>query len=161
VHDLCEEDYKDSHVPELLKLPWGWYEFNRKRAGWHKRRILGQWKDPLLQMKNIMDMAKDNNKVQFVVVSEYTKSSFAYHFNYQVDSIKVLYSCPRVTVEKNEIENTTLKEIVASAKKYYLFLSANRDLKNPTHTFKAFSRFVECGNSDVYLVTTGCKEKKF
>lgn len=161
VHDLCEEDYEDSHVPELLKLPWGWYEFNRKRAGWHMRRILGQWKDPLFQMKSIMDMAKLNNNVQFVVVSEYTKASLAYHFDYPTDSIKVLYSCPRLTMKKDEIEDATLKEIVTTAKKYYLFLSANRVFKNPTHTFKAFSRFVDCHNSDAYLVTTGCKEKKF
>lgn len=161
VHDLCEEDYEDSHVPELLKLPWGWYEFNRKRAGWHKRRIMGQWKDPKLEMKSIMDMAKVNSRVQFVVVSEYTKASFAYHFNYPTDRIKVLYSCPRITVEKEGIEDATLKETIAYGKKYYLFLSANRELKNPAHTFKAFSRFVECGNSDSFLVTTGCKKKMF
>ena len=161
VHDLCEEDYNDSHVPELLKLPWRWYEFNRKRVGWYKRRFLGQWKDPLFQMKSIMDMANVNNKVQFIVVSEYTKASFAYHFNYPIDRIKVLYSCPRITVEKEEIEDSTLKETVASGKKYYLFLSANRELKNPAHMFKAFCRFVECGNSDSFLVTTGCKMKMF
>ena len=161
VHDLCMEDYEDSQVPELLNLPWGWYLFNRKRLGWHKRRILGQWKDPLLQMKNIMEMAHSNDNVQFITVSDYSLRSFQYHFDYPINRVKVLYSCPRVNLVREGVEDSVLKEVISSGKKYYLMLSANRDLKNPKHTFNAFRRFVECGHKDAFLLTTGCKERMF
>lgn len=161
VHDLCAEDYEDSQVPELLNLPWGWYMFNRKRLGWHKRRLLGQWKNPLLQMQNIMRMAKDNNLVQLVTVSDYSLRSLQYHFDYPIKRVKVLYSCPRVSLVKEGIEDSILKGVISSGKKYYLMLSANRNLKNPKHAFNAFRRFVDCGHNDIYLVTTGCKDKMF
>lgn len=161
VHDLCDEDYADSHIPELIDYSLGLYEFIRRRLRCLILRILGHRKKPLLRMKGIMDMAKTNNNVQFVTVSEYTKTSFAYHFDYPTERIKILYSCLRVLPETNSINDNVLKDVISSGKKYYLFLSSNRDLKNPVHTFNAFKRFVECGNRDAYIVTTGCGEKKF
>lgn len=161
VHDLCEEDYADSHVKELLKLPQRWFDFNRERLGLLKRKILGQWKDPLNRMNSIIEMANKNKHVTFVTVSEYSRYSFQYHFDYPTNQFKVLYSCPRVSVINEDVENDILKLVIATKKKYYLLLSANRSNKNPKHTFNAFRRFVECGHEDVYLVTTGCKEKMF
>lgn len=161
IHDLCSEEYSSSQVTEIPNLPYSWYGYNRMRAGLFKRKLLGQWRDSLVDMQTIMTLAERNKNVQLVTVSEYSKSSLAFNFSYPVEKIHVLYSCERISPKPNGFDDKVLEDIVSSGKTYYLMLSANRDMKNPKNAFAAFNRFVEYGHKDTYLVTTGCKQKQF
>lgn len=161
IHDLLSEEYKNSHVNEFPRLPYSIYEFNRSRLNLIMRKLFRQFRDSCDDMRCVMALVNKNKSVQLVTVSEYTRSSISFNFNYPIEKIPVLYSCERNFPEPNGINDPILGDVIQSNKKYFLMLSANRIMKNAKNAFTAFRRFIENGNGDFYLLTTGCKEKKF
>ena len=155
VHDLCEEEYQSNNINDYVKigkfceyLRWKFYIFRKGNKG-------------LKRLPPIINQAKKNTKFEIVCVSDYSKNSLIYNFNFPTERIYVLYSPLRINTSKQEIDNKTLCDLIKDNKKYYLFLNANRIFKNPHKAFNAFEKYVECGHHDMYIVTTGCKEKKF
>lgn len=99
-----------------------------------------------------------------VTVSNYSKGSIMYNFNVSEDRIRVLSSPERLYIEgeinEDQVANENLQEVIASNKKYFLIVSANRDAKNAKkalHAFKAFSAV----HTDSYIVTVGYGKELF
>lgn len=161
VHDLYVEEWADSQINEIPNLPYNWFRFTYVRLCQWTSKILGCWRDPHDVMKKVMNFVQYNKLAQLVTVSEYTRSSIDYYFDYPIERVPVLYSCERINLTSNNIDDHTLSEIVSSSKRYYLMLSANRPMKNSKNVIKAFRRFVENGHKDVYLLTTGLKKQEF
>lgn len=155
IHDLCNEEYEFNKIDEYVRLN------NFKGLLRYKFHFLRHKKKHLDKIPKIIKQAQINPDFQLVTVSEYSKSSICYNFDYPKDSIKVLYSPERVNIYRDEIECADLQQLLYSKKRYYLMLNANRIMKNATKAFHAFKRYQEITGNDVYLVTTGCKERMF
>lgn len=116
----------------------------------------------MLQPAFALFRKREDNTI--VTVSNYSKGSIMYNFNVSEDRIRVLSSPERLYTEgeakENQATNEALQEVIASNKKYFLIVSANRDAKNAKkalHAFKAFSAV----HTDSYIVTVGYGKELF
>ncbi len=155
IHDLCNEEYDKNKIDEYVHLN------NFKFLLRYKFHMLRHGKKHLKNIPLIIEQAKINPNFHIITVSNYSKDSIAYNFDYSSDKIEVLYSPERINIYKEEIDTPLLQKLLDSKKRYYLMLNANREMKNPNKAFHAFERYQELSGKDIYLVTTGCKESKF
>jgi glycosyltransferase involved in cell wall biosynthesis len=158
IHDLCEEEY--------VSVNWNYYVMIDHPYQLFKRmlrdRIRG--KKQLNEMKSIMRMMDNNRNVDIITVSNYSKSALAYHFGLK-DRVHTLYSPERLFRSSDVIENPVLADLVGSGKRFYLMVSANRNMKNPNKAVNAFKRYLEVNfDKDAekpMLVSLGYPQPKF
>lgn len=94
-------------------------------------------------LSGFINALKDNEKWRCITVSEYSRHSLEYFYEVPSSRIQVLYS-PERTMECNDKpSDKKLAEIIASGRKYYLLISADRPLKNANRTLLAFNRYCE------------------
>ncbi len=84
-------------------------------------------------------------------VSKYTANALKCYFPEIKKDIKVCYAPLRKAAKGKGIENSKLKQLVESGKKYFFMVAANRIYKNPGIVMKAFSKI--CKEYDVTLLT--------
>ncbi len=114
-----------------------------------------EYKQSLYRLEPIINLLKKNSKVQVIAVSDYTKASLIYNYGLSEESISVYYSPHRIyEKEDGVISNKTLKEVIASGKKYFLMVSANRELKNPKKVVHAFKQYAR-SHPESYLLVIG------
>lgn len=155
IHDLQDEEcgFNNIHLfnklQSLSKLSFLKYWLrDYPKVNWNRR------------MSSIIELYKSNKNVFLVTVSEYSKYSL--RFNYGIcNRIDVLYSPQRLIEEKKVIDNSQLRDLIASRKKYYLLLGGNRPLKNADRVLRAFKAYSENCNSSGYLVTIGMETSFF
>lgn len=155
VHDICDEEYRNSKINWYLRLYTPWI-FLKKII----RRLLGL-DNYVTRMNNIVKMCNNNINTDLITVSNYSRFSIDYYLPSITNKIHVLYSPERQTAYEETIENTTLNDIISQKKKYYLFLSANRELKNARKTLSAFKTYSEKYDSKAYILTTGSISQQF
>lgn len=116
----------------------------------------------MLQPALALFRKREDNTI--VTVSKYSKGSIMYNYNVPEDRIRVLSSPERLYTEGetnvDQVANVKLQEVIATHKKYFLIVSANRDAKNAKkalHAFKAFSAI----HTDSYIVTVGYGKELF
>ena len=106
------------------------------------------------KMKGIIELARNNENVQLITVSDYTRISFLYNYGIDKGKVKVLWSPARECVNSQWIVNPGLKYVLEKKLRYILMVSANRSHKNCLKVINAFTKFSEY-NKDYYLVTIG------
>lgn len=160
VHDLMDEEFANSHVNEFLQLD-NTYRLVRQRLGKMWRNLLRR-RVGLKRMKPVIHLHNHNPRCTIITVSEYSRNTLLYNFDIDMNRVKVLYSPARVTHTTDKIDNTQLKQLVESGKRFYLFVNANRFAKNPEKAIKAFHRYTQTKEGeDAYFVTLGYKTQKF
>lgn len=153
VHDLVDEEFATSHINEYLLLDNKFSFYRRELGNVYKRLIRKQI--GIKRMEPVIDLFRNNNRCHIVTVSNYSKNSLIYNFDIDTNRISTLYAPERVSKYSDKIENNQLNAIIASNKKYYLMLSANRYTKNPYKAIKAFNRYAQIVDSNAYLLTVG------
>lgn len=159
VHDLMNEEFAVSKVNQALLLN-RLLKMMKLRFGAHYRRLQNA-KKGTGRMTGIMQKAQADPSFQLVTVSNYTRNTLSYHFDYPLDRVEVLFSPQRITKATDVIENEQLRALVGERKKYYLMLSANRLAKNAEKAIAAFQRYAETDGQDCYFVTVGYPQAKF
>lgn len=160
VHDLVNEEFATSHIDACLQLDSLWTYLRFRLKGFMHR--LKHRNDGENRMLPIMRMAQSNKDVQLVTVSQFSKCSLGYHFDFPQQRIEVLFSPQRVSTSTAPVENVTLQRLIDSGKKYFLMLSANRIAKNAKKALRAYQRYhaTEQGN-DTLFVTVGYPRSEF
>lgn len=102
------------------------------------------------------------NDVDIITVSEYSKNSIIYIYP-QIKSQIHVWASPLCTerIDRENIDNKELADLVKKGKKYFLLLSADRIMKNGDRMIKSFHRYVTIEKKDYYLVTVGYGKKEF
>lgn len=116
----------------------------------------------LLQPALALFRKREDNTI--VTVSNYSKGSIMYNFNVSEDRICVLSSPERLytagEAKEDQVANVKLQEVIATHKKYFLIVSANRDAKNAKKALHAFNAFSAI-HTDSYIVTVGYGKELF
>ena len=159
IHDLCDEDFENSHLFEYLRLMSPSHNFiERYKIGilnkllYLKRRFSLLLKDYAEQNKIefgknttrlqwIQKLVDSNPLVKLVTVSDYTKSAALFYHKWPEECITVLYSPERLWFQESEIENSVLNSIIDSRKKYFLLCGGNRQTKNTGKCISAFLKY--------------------
>ena len=116
-------------------------------------------KTPLNNYYTLIHFCEQSN-VHIVTVSDYSKSSILYYFpQLSSKNITILYPPMRNIPIKNNIENESLREFLATHKPYFLLLNIHRKDKNAKFALDVFQRFIM--DENFYLVTTGGGEMLF
>lgn len=155
IHDLSYEEKSQNFIDLWMQM----YRSNLHFAwNWGKSMLRGA--PSLGLMKPFRLLMERNNKFRIIAVSEYTKNTLKYQFDFNEFHIVTLYSPERIYQNQaSHIENTALGDIIARKKKYFLALHGNRPMKNVEKVIRAFGRYVEEHN-DVFILTTGMTEKR-
>lgn len=155
IHDLNDQELYHNKINDLVRLETI-NKFTR-----YKISGLIHKKQQISRLDAILNQTQSNTEFKIITVSQYSKMSLLYNFDYVLNNIDVLYSPERILRESNIIENAQLRTLIQQRKKYFILLSANRVMKNAKNAMNAFQRYVEHTKEDVYIATTGLKEKMF
>ena len=178
-HDLCDEEFYSNKISTYLRLSSLDAELPIKQTLKDRIRTFffpnmhldnfSKWyisfggnkiyKSHQNRMPPIIQLFHNNPKMEFIVVSEYTKSSMIYNYNIPSEKIRVLYSPERISYSEDSLCCDVLKKIIIEGKKYFLFVSANRKVKNIDKTINAFRKYAEI-HPESYLVTIGYNGSK-
>ena len=152
IHDIWDVEREDNHIELVVhdrtaETRWRWVKrmvntisgrFNRQQQAIYH---------------HIMPLYAAPNTVAFTV-SEYTRNALEYYFPQLADKdIHICYSPTRKAAMQPEVENKTLREIIAEGRPYLLMLAANRRFKNVHVLTKVFKR-LQADYPDLYLITT-------
>lgn len=158
IHDMYVEEMASSKIEYLHYLVHPW-RFIYNILGRIKVRLLS---GTITSRSTLMRHLIENNNSEIITVSNYTKQSIEYNFPNYTNKIHVFYSpmkiCPQ---EDNEINNTELKGIIESQKKYFLLLSADRITKNGEKMLKAFYHYATYDDPSALILTTGYRKSMF
>lgn len=155
VHDLSYEEKSSNYVDLWMQM----YRSNFHFAwNWGKYLIKGA---PSLGLMTPYKILMRNNKnFEIIAVSEYTKNTLKYQFDFDETRISVLYSPERIYANSStSIQNENLKNLIVKKKKYFLVLHANRPMKNVEKVIRAFEKYVKY-HEDIYLVTVGIVKER-
>lgn len=177
VHDLCDEEFFHNKILTYIKLSSKDAELPIKPTFKDKIRQLifpnmhldnfSNWyiscggnkiyKFHMNRIPSIIQLFHNNPNVEFIAVSRYTKASIIYNYNIPSDKINVLYSPERTSISKSRTVCESLKKLIEGNKKYFLFVSSNRKVKNIDKTINAF-RIYSKRYHDYYLATIGYED---
>ena len=152
IHDIFNVEREDNHIELVIHD-----RIAESRWQWIKRMIntiSGRFNFQQQAIYNhIMPLYSAPNTIAFTV-SEYSRNALEYYFPQLVDKkIQIYYSPTRKVTLLAEVENTTLRKIIAEGKTYLLMLAANRRFKNAHTLIKVFKR-LQADYPDLYLITT-------
>lgn len=173
VHDLVDEEVYQRNIDVFVELLRPSFQLEQKDSSLieflqYKKRLLsfmfffrnnqkGKW-NKQSRTGFIAKQYKNNPNFHLITDSEYSKKSIILNCKISADSIDVLYPPERMFLNNSSVSNH-IKECI-EGKKIYLFLNADRSLKNPYNTITAFKAFAEA-NHDCFLVTAGYPQKEF
>ena len=146
IHDIFDYERLDNQIDLIIP---------DNALTWCKRLInlrSGRWKKQALKTyQNIMPLYTAPN-TQAYTVSEYSRNALQYYFPEIRKEIHICYSPLRTADMGKAIENSSLKRLVTSGKRYLFLLAANRRYKNASLLFKVFKRLHQ-EHPDLYLLT--------
>ena len=153
-HDY-QERFRHRFLNQLRYLRQTWRLmkriFDARCKGWNS-----SYSVPIAPFANLY---KNNGKTFFLVSSTFSRFVLRYHYGMQDNRRIIVRFCPeRIPAESAEIQDSALKEIIQSRRKFFLMVNANRRPKNPYKLVKAFERFCQF-NDDIDLVMVGYKRK--
>lgn len=149
IHDLIQKETEDIKLHQYLELN-SWFKLTKALIKKRKKKFFAKKQ---AHNHNLMSFVQKPN-VQIVTVSEYSKFSLFYYYENLKKDIKVLHSPEKEIIVNQYIENVFLKAILEQKKKYFLIVSADRELKNAEIVITVFKKFSEL-NPDFYLLTIG------
>lgn len=155
IHDLFQKEIEDIKLHQYLKIN-SWIDLTKDFFHNWKKKILKPIQVPVYN--NLINFVKNDN-VELITVSEYSKFSLLYYYQKLNKEIKVLYSPEKKIIVKQDIENLILRSIIDQKKKYFLIVSADRELKNAEIVINVFEKFSK-NHPDLYLLTIGYPESK-
>lgn len=157
IHDLFIEEFNNSRLEEYLdleKLP---------KMVWNKsaRAIYNKvhWNNLSKRISNLINSINLDH-TEFIVVSDYTRSTLLYHYGISGSHVHTLYSPARIPIHTEKTENSALQKLVNQHIPYLLMVSANRAPKNADKLIRAFIRYTEESHNNIHLVTIGYKKSK-
>ena len=150
IHDLFDIERYDNKIDAII------YDKNTdnrwKQLKCYINLYSGRWKWQMTQCyHNIMQLYNSPQTIA-CTVSNYTRNSIKYYFQYIEKDIKVYYSPLKYTETTDEIENVHLSAMITSGKPYLLMIAANRRYKNPSVLMKVYRR-IQKEFPDLHLVT--------
>ena len=148
VHDLFGEEFACNNIVDYVNLPLSLSYYCHRKLHRIKSWFLRKSPENLDEMIAINKLITNNSNAQLVTVSNYTRNSLCYFFNYNIESIPVLYSCERFYSISNIVNDSILAELLQKHNRYYVVLSANRPEKNAKKALRAFNRFAELYEPD-------------
>lgn len=154
-HDICYEELASARMKEYLLLDTPIILFKELL---HKKF---KGNEALEYMKPVIELYNKNPNTYMVTVSNYSKNSIIYNFGIDDSRLKVFYSPEKIQVPAMKVSDNKLADLVTKGTKYYLLVGGNRKIKNANTALKAFKRYTELVDSNVFVVTTGIKEKQF
>lgn len=101
----------------------------------------------------------ENNDLEIITVSNYSKSMILYNFPNFNGKISVFYSPMKTAERESVIKNNELRKLIESGQKFMIIVSANRPLKNAERMIRAFSMFSK--TNKYKLVTIGWDKPLF
>lgn len=162
-HDIHDEELESIRLYGYLALNNSAYRQFRQIVS---RFILNTKKKLLnheLPLKSMVSALMTNPKWHCITVSNYSKSSFMFHYGVPEEKIDVLYSPERFMESSGIPENPILSDIINTKRRYYLVVSAGRPEKNAYNAIKAFAKYRELydkkdDNDKPLLVTLGMSQ---
>ena len=149
IHDIFDIERCDNKIDYSITDPYKltlWGRFKRIA-----NLAFGRYaKQAKKRYHDIMKLYAAENTISYTV-SNYSATALKYYFPEIKKEIQVCYSPLRKAEIMGVIENSILKELVESGKKYFFMIAANRIYKNPGIIMKAFMRISE--EYDVKLLT--------
>lgn len=149
IHDIFDIERCDNKIDYSITDPYKltlWGRFKRIA-----NLAFGRYaKQAKKRYHDIMKLYAAGNTISYTV-SNYSATALKYYFPEIKKEIQVCYSPLRKAEIMGVIENSILKELVESGKKYFFMIAANRIYKNPGIIMKAFMRISE--EYDVKLLT--------
>lgn len=149
IHDIFDIERCDNKIDFSITDPYKltlWGRFKRIA-----NLAFGRYaKQAKKRYHDIMKLYAAENTISYTV-SNYSATALKYYFPEIKKEIQVCYSPLRKAEIMGVIENSILKELVESGKKYFFMIAANRIYKNPSIIMKAFMRISE--EYDVKLLT--------
>lgn len=151
IHDIFDVERNDNDIDRMLVLKYLPLKDRIKR---YLAVRLGIWKRRAnKKYAKILPLYCADSTCAYTV-SEYTRNSLEYYFGIPKEKVSVCYSPLREMPVVADIENSTLKRLVANKEKYVLFLAANREYKNFNLMLKVFPR-LRANYPDLKLLTLG------
>ena len=175
-HDLCFEEWYQNNLnfyfyQMQIGFKWPIIGYNpinlilhpkndiTRLVRWIVREVLSHTSEKLTHsMNSIVELVRNNEHVQLITVSDYTRTSFLYNFGIDENRIKVLWSPEREHIDPIGVKDPGLKKVLEQKIKYLLMVSANRSYKNGLKVLNAFRKFSDY-NNDYYIVTVGYGKK--
>lgn len=133
-------------LPQLIRILLRRYK--------HKITDKNKW-------NNMFSFWRNHPNLKIITVSEFTRASLLTSVLDTCERIQVLYSPEKMITVRPEVENKQLSEVISSKCKYYLIVSANRDLKNAKLAISAVKRFFDVYKPDAKLITIGYSKQEF
>ena len=152
IHDLCDQEFHMSRLNTYMDIE------NIKSMAKYVVKSYFHRDNCNHRMDNIIKLIENNDKVQIITVSDYSKTSIIYNYGLDSSRISVCYSPERIMVSNNIIENEMLRYLITHKKRYYLLTNAHRKAKNSKKMISAFLKYATYKKEDICVVTTGMKD---
>lgn len=150
IHDFMDEELSNSRMEVFQFL------LHPLRL---VRYLLSRTKEWMLtgsrfKRTELMAQMLRQNDADVVTVSDYSRHSFHYQHPDLQNKVHV-FAAPEkhVVFHCQDIENDTLRQLIARQEKFLLLLSADRPTKNAERMIRAFTVFAEKVPTDLRLVT--------
>ncbi|HBO06981.1 MULTISPECIES: glycosyltransferase [Bacteroides] len=154
MHDIGDMEFLDNRIHFLSQCSLKNY-LRLSVDYWFPRIKYSTLRRTISRYQKIESFLLQDN-VTIITVSQYTANSIKYYFPKigNKKHINILYPPSKQYIRKNIIDNSKIDMILASGKKYILFVNANRENKNFNIVLKCFNRVKEIF-PDMLLVVTG------
>jgi len=154
MHDIGDMEFLDNRIHFLSQCSLKNY-LRLSVDYWFPRIKYSTLRRTISRYQKIESFLLQDN-VTIITVSQYTANSIKYYFLKigNKKHINILYPPSKQYIRKNIIDNSKIDMILASGKKYILFVNANRENKNFNIVLKCFNRVKEIF-PDMLLVVTG------
>ena len=180
LHDISLEDMADNRIQECIWLGSGIYDYKRRfrlellntirylRLSWHfalrRKKILSDTKNKRsnshLNLRPALDLFLANPDVRLIADSHYTLCAMQCHYGI-TDTLRMTVLHPPGRIYSDiitTIQDEDLRGLLLSRRRYFLMVSANRELKNPRKAVEAFRQFCRF-NDDIALVAVGYEKR--
>lgn len=153
IHDLLDSEMSQSHISMFQYL----FYYPSKIL----RSYLSRIKVRLLNAKNIHSRKKqlmtmlENNDATIITVSNYSQKSLFYNYPSLKNKVKVFFAPTKEPMNKDNIKNEILRNLIETKQPYFLLVSADRILKNAQRMLNAYLRYREYSKCDIKFVTIG------
>lgn len=158
MHDAGQIEFVDCHLYEYLHTYNPEPSFKTALHLFVNRYILGRRPTPMdtYDLPFFREIEK-LKKLHIIFVSKYSQNSVLLYSRMKNVKTSVLYSPQKITFRNEQIENSVLDTLINSKSKFFVMVSADRELKNPKKAIEAFLGYKEMNHNNLKLVTFGYK----
>lgn len=154
IHDLWHFECEQNKIWEYLNITNTMLLFKQKLRHWIHPK--GTAKNRYNELLNFLNNTKN---LTIVSVSEYTKASIMFNLGIQDKKILVSWSPSKKTEQNQSTENSILRDLINTKKKYYLIVSADRPMKNAKKVLRAFHQYCQITKNKSVIVTVGLQKQ--